>query len=83
MKAKLKCRIDSVTRAEGVVTLKVSSASGKVDTKMPPAQMIEFEGTIKVKSVIGDVIQIGSLVVIDVETGDANESSDPLQGAGL
>ena len=57
----------------------MSSTSGKVDTKMPPAQMIEFEGTIKVKSVIGDVIPIGSLIIVDVETGDpTNDSSDSL-----
>lgn len=67
MIAQVKCRIDSATRDKDHVVLEVSSVSGKVDTKMPPAQFIEFKGTIRIKPIIGDTIRIGSVLVIDIE----------------
>lgn len=72
MQAKVNCRIDAINCDKDEIILYISSISGKVDTKMPSAQFIEFDGHIKLKPVMGNKLKIGSVIVLDITITDTD-----------
>lgn len=69
MKAKIVCRIDSMSRDNaGFVTLNLFSTTGRVENKPVSAQEAELVGTLKLKAVVANKIRIGELIEVDITT---------------
>lgn len=70
MKARIKAKINGITKDKEFVILNFTGINGKVETKMIPAQELNMTGTLMVKEVVGNEIKFGSIITFDISIDD-------------
>lgn len=71
MKAKLEGKILSIDKHGGDTKI-ILDAKGKVETSNISAQDIEFNGTLRLKSIISDKMRIGAILTITIGDEDTD-----------